>query len=224
MIPRDVAPRGTTPRGGLRRGMTIIEIIVVSAVAVVVLTVLITLSNSSAKMNKAALSSVTLSNALVVQETIATDLRQLGVLPARGPVPLLNEHGLSFFKCVFEDKIIKLRPVKYGCERTPGGNFRLIRTEVQPGKTVKHTLDGILASVKFSLVSHPQFGGVYLKVALELIDDDVKPPTSRTAYTARVTAHDVLCRIPIPTEVGHVRLQQTTKPVVEQDLLPLDPL
>ena len=60
----------------MRRGMTIIEIIVVCGVATVILTVLITLSNSSAKMNKAAMSSVTLQNAVLIQETIATDIRQ----------------------------------------------------------------------------------------------------------------------------------------------------
>lgn len=202
--------------------MTIIEIIVVSAVAVVVLTVLITLSNSSAKMNKAALSSVTLQSALLIQETIATDLRQLGVLSTRGALPLVADRGMSFFKCVFDGKTIKFRPVRYSCERTAKGNYRMVRTEVVNGREERSILDGLLAQIKFSLVSDPQFGSVYLRVNMALIDDDVPAPANRNAFAARVTTHDVLCRVPIPSEVGHPRLAKTCTPVVERDLLPLN--
>ena len=204
--------------------MTIIEIIVVSAIAVVILSVLITISNSSQKMNKAALSSVNVQNALLIQETISTDLRQLGVLPARGAVPLVSDHGLSFFRCVFDGKDIKFRPVRYGCTRTSAGNWRLVRTEVIAGREEKDTLDGLLCEIKFSLVSDPQFGSVYLRVAMALIDDDVPAPAGkeRNAFSARITSHDVLCRIPIPSEVGHPRLQKTCTPIVEHDLLPLN--
>lgn len=202
--------------------MTVIEIIVVSAIAVVILSVLITIQNSSSKMNKAALASVNVQNALLIQETIATDLRQLGVVPQRGALPMLSEKGVSFYRCVFQGSQIRFRPVRYGCERTAAGNYRLIRTEVVGGREEKTRLEGVLSDIKFSAVSDPQFGSVYLRVAMALIDDDVTPPTRRDAFSARITTHDVLCRIPIPSENGHPRLQKTCTPVVEGALLPLN--
>lgn len=202
--------------------MTVIEIIVVSAIAVVILSVLITIQNSNAKMNKAALASVNVQNALIIQETIAADIRQLGVQPQRGALPLLNDTGISFFRCVFQGKEIRFRPVRYGCERTAAGNYRLVRTEVVGGREERTKLEGVINMIRFRLISDPQFGSVYLKVELGLIDDDVPGPARRDALTARVIYHDVLCRIPIPSEVGHPRLQKTCTPVIERDLLPLN--
>jgi type II secretory pathway pseudopilin PulG len=204
-----------------RRGMTIIEILVVSSIGVVVLTVLIAVLSSQSKMNRAAQSSVTLQNALTIEETLAADIRQLGVLPARGAIAIAP-HGLSFYRCVFDAKTIRLRPVKYGCERTRGGNWRLIRTEATPAGLSRTALDGTIAAFEFRRVADPDLGSEYLKVSLAVIDDDVPPPAAPNAYAARVTGHEILCRIPRPSELGHPRLQRTAKPVVERDLLPLD--
>lgn len=204
--------------------MTVLEIMIVCSISVVVLTAIIALSNSSAKLNKAALSSVTLQSALILQETIASDLRQLGVQPPpAAPLPLVAPRGLSFFKCRFVGKKIRFRPVKYGVESTPGGNMRLVRTEVKDTGPDRTTIEGILTALEFRVISDPQAGGAYLKISMSLIDEDVKPPAGRAAFLARITSHDLLCRIPIPSERGMLRVARMVTPDLEAPLLPLDP-
>ena len=201
--------------------MTLIEIMVVSVIGVVVLTVLITLSTSSAKLNKAAQTSVSLQAALLIEESLAADMRQLGVVPGRGPVQT-SARGATFYRCVFDAKSIRYRPVKYSCEKTPGGNWRLIRTEGLPSGPRRQTLDGILADILFRQISDPVLGQVYLRVTMRLIDDDVPLPTTLDAFAARVTQHDIVCKLTIPSEFPLPRVTRTTKPILESDLLPLN--
>ena len=204
--------------------MTVLEVMIVCSISVVVLTALIALSNSSAKLNKAALSSVTLQAALILQETIASDLRQLGVQPPpAAPLPLVAPRGMSFYKCRFVQKKIRFRPVKYSVQATPGGNMRFVRTEVKETGPERTVFEGLLTKLEFAVISHPQHGGAYLKVAMSLIDDDVKPPAGRSAFMARVTSHDLLCRIPIPSARGILRVGRMVTPELEGPLLPLDP-
>jgi hypothetical protein len=204
--------------------MTVLEIMIVCSISVVVLTALIALSNSSAKMNKAALSSVTLQSALILQETIASDLRQLGVQPPpAAPLPLVAPRGISFYKCRFVGKKIRYRAVRYGVEGTPAGNMRLVRTEVTDNGPQRSVIDGLLTRLEFAVISDPDRGGAYLKISLSLIDDDVKPPQGRSALQARITNHDLLCRIPIPSERGMLRVSRMVTPEIEGPLLPLEP-
>jgi hypothetical protein len=197
-------------------------VLIVSTLGVIVLTGLLALSSGGTKMNRAALSSVALQNAILLQEAIAQDIRQMGVDPGRTTLFEIGATSLSFYRVVFDGTAIRLRPVKYGLVRTARGNAQVCRTERSPRGLERTCQPAVLRAFAFELVSDPTFGGRYIRVSMEVLDEDLPPSTAPAAFAVRSSRHDLLARIPIPTPLRNPALAPSTQLLPEGEMLPLD--
>ena len=209
-----------------RTGVSIVEILVVSVLSVVVLGTILGLWSGGTKMNKAAQSSVTLQNALLLEETIYQDFHQMGVDPTSWNTHMVAENCLSFYKVAFDGQVIKLRPVKYTRVASPGGLYFLKRTEVGGGKTTTKTFSNApLLDVKFGQHEDTVFKRRYLTCYLWVAEEDKRRPGSQlTVNQDRPGCRAMIARIPMPSMLGNPAMAEVTKIAPDgSSLLPLDP-
>lgn len=205
----------------MRRGLTIVEVLVALVLVAMVLGALFTFLGTTRRMNEASRGSAAVASALLIEESLAMDMRQLGVDPQRERVFDMTGRGLSFYRNVFDGKTIRLRPVRYAVKRTPAGNSRLERTEVGPRGTVSTTFDGILASVAFGVTGDPQSPVRYLRVTMTVLPEDFAPGSKSVASGVEQV---LLARIPVPVQVANPELAPSCRLLPDGPLLPLDPI
>jgi len=203
--------------------MSLVEMCIMGAVCVVILILLFGLWSSGVKMGKASQTSVALQNAILLQDRIAQDIRQLGLEPNRSELLRLRSDRVSFYKAVFGPREILLRPVRYSLVPSRGGHFRFRREEVTPKGRESTILGAVLQSLRFSMFSDARFGGRDLQVKMVVLDEDVPILPGSPLLGARSTSLDLLARIPIPSQLSNRALAPSRKLIPESPLLPLDP-
>lgn len=204
--------------------MSMLEILVTCIIGSVVLGVVLAFWSGGVKMNKAAQSSVTLQNAMILQEAILQDVRQMGNDPTRPQQFLLGASSLSFFKCFFRGRDMDLIPVKYGVVPSRGGNRLLRRTESGSAGPAVKTFDlAPLSSLMFSLVGD-SLGNRYIRVTMEVLENDraVRGDVP-AALRDRSSRHSLVVRVPTYSMLGDPMLSKVSGFRVLGDLLPLDP-
>lgn len=187
----------------------------------VVLGALYTFLGTTQRMNDSARGSAAVASALLIEENLAMDMRQLGADPKRERLFDMTAAGLSFYRTVFDGKVIRLRPVRYALKRTPAGNARLERTEQGPRGPVTTAFDGILAELSFATTGDPRAPVRYLRVDMNVLPEDFAPG-SRGAATG--VKQVLLARIPVPVQVANPELAASCRLRPEGPLLPLDPI
>jgi Tfp pilus assembly protein PilV len=211
----------------MRRGTTMIEMLMAVTIGLIVLAAILALYSSGAKMNRAAQSSVSLQNAMLLEEMMVEDFRQIAIDPSPDRVNFLQiqPNGVSFFKAAFPDRRIHLRPVRYSVNRTRRGNFQLVRSEQTPRGLQTVIKDGILREIQFSMVGDSLIGTTrYLHVTMVVLDDDLAVnPRVPQAYASRSTVHSVMLKVCFPPTNGYQFLQQSAQMTPDADLLPLLP-
>jgi len=205
-----------------------VEILVVCTLSTTVFAALMGLWNGGIKMNRAAQSSTTLQNALLLEETIFQDFHQLGIDPKSVNSHLQAENCLSFYRVAFVGNEIRLRPVKYARVKGQNGLFFLSRTEVTPdGKTnTKVYRNAPLQHLSFGQLEDATFNRRYLRVDITVAESDRQINTSvQSANQERRGCRTLVARIPIPSGLGDLCLNVATKitPEPASGLLPLDP-
>ena len=202
----------------MRRAYTVVELLIAAALVALVIGTLFGFLSTTRKMNDAARGSAAVAGALLVEETIASDMRMLGVDPKRAHVFDWGPTGLSFYRTVFVKTEIRLRPIRYTVKRTKHGNLQLVRTELVAGKSNTTTLDAILAGLSWSTTHDTGRTVDYLKINMTVLPEDLPPgPEAEKRGTAQV----LLARIPVPVQVVNPELEPTCRLTPEADLLPL---
>lgn len=204
-----------------RDGFTIVEISIAAVLIAVVLGTVFNFLSSTRRMNDAARGSEAVAAALLIEESIAMDMRQLGVDPARPRVFEIGRDGLSFYRTVFAGKAIRLRPVRYSVRKLRSGNFRMERTEIVQGKLVKSQLEGILGAIAFGTTRDKGSSMTYLKVSMTVLPDDVPPASGVDPHGV---AQVLLARIPVPVQLVNPELAPSCALTPEANLLPLESL
>ena len=200
----------------MKRAFTVVEILIVCVLVAVVLYALFGFLSTTRRMNDASRGSAAVAGALLIEETIASDMRQLGVDPKRARVLELSRDGLSFYRTVFDGPAIRLRPVSYAVVRLKSGNAQLARTELVRGKPVRTVLDGILSDVTFTTTTDRAHGVTYLKVGLTVLPDDVPPGSGIDPHGV---SQVLLARIPVPVQIVNPELESTCQILPEADLV-----
>ena len=203
----------------MRNAFTIVEVVVAAVMVAVVLGALFEVLGTARRMNDGARGSAAVASALLLEEALATDLRQLGVDPKREHLFDMNDTGISFYRAVFDGKATRLRPVRWSVRKTKGGNGRLERTEVGPRGPVTTPYDGVLAHVGFATTGDAREPARYLRVTLTVLGEDL----SGAGVAERGVEQVLLARIPVPLEVANPELAASTRLLPEGPLLPLVP-
>ncbi|MBI4864904.1 MAG: prepilin-type N-terminal cleavage/methylation domain-containing protein [Candidatus Riflebacteria bacterium] len=200
-----------------RRGFTVIEVLVALVIASVVLSAVLGLWSAGSRMSASARGSASLAGAMLIEETILRDLRELGIDPRLHDMLLLNDGELSFYKVAFVGEDVRLRPVKYERLESSPGTFLLRRTELLPGgvRSPRTFSQVPLGELSFSLIKDRSFGNRYLRVDFATLD--AATPTA----SGRVRSHSLVVRIPIPSQLGDPRLQSSMRLMPDAALLPL---
>jgi hypothetical protein len=189
-------------------------VLVILGLAGIVLGALLLLWRGGSRMARAAGGSALLSSALLLEESLLQDVRQLGIDPARRDTFLVSEASFSFYRVHFAGEEIRLRPVRWARRPRAGGGVVLARTEAASGKpVVKAFGHAPLASARFMLVGDRDFGNRYLRVELAMRDPEGGSLPGST--------HSLVLRIPTPSELGNPALALASRLVPDADLLPL---
>ncbi len=202
----------------MRRAATVVEMLVVLAISGVVLIGALALWRGGSRMARAAEGSGLLTAAMLLEEALTQDLRQLGIDPQRRDTFLVAESGLSFYRVRFEGDEVRLRPVKWSRAPRAGGGFVLVRTErAADGKLVPRPFgQAALSAVRFGLLGDKDFGNRYVRIEFTVRDPAAgdRPDES---------AHALVLRVPAPSGLGNPALAPVMRVVPEADLLRLEP-
>jgi hypothetical protein len=197
------------------------------SIGLIVLAAILALYSSGAKMNRAAQSSVSLQHAMLLEEMMVEDFRQIAIDPSPDRVNFLQiqPNGVSFFKAAFPDRTVHLRPVRYSVTKTRRGNFQLVRSELTPRGLQNSIKDGVLRDITFTMVGDSVIGTTrYLHVTMRVLDEDLAvDPRVPQAYASRMTMHTVMLKVCFPPTNGYQFLQNSAQLTPEADLLPLLP-
>lgn len=172
-----------------RIGYTVVEIVVVVMLVTIVLAIFWQIFSGSTRMNQAATMSVAIQQALIVQETLAKDIKRLGIPPGAQETMRINPASISFYITQFQegDPVLKLNPVRYSLKGTPNGNMKLVReifdrtgpTEVREVENV--TLD----TFTFNLLADPTGAGRFLIATGTALTEDEPLGTYDPRYAMR---------------------------------------
>ena len=200
----------------MRRATTLVEALVVLALSGVALAGLLALWRGGTRLGRAAEGSSLLTAAMLLQEALTADLRQMGIDPERRDSFLIGDDAISFYRVRFEGLEVKLRPLKWARAPRTGGGFVLVRTERDAAGKLASRPFGLaaLSSVHFGLIGDPQFGNRYVRV--ELV---VRDPAS--GEHPEESAHTVVVHVPMPSGPGNPSLVAAARVVPEADLMPL---
>jgi len=210
------ARRSETATGS--RAYTLVEVVVAVTLGSIVLVALLGLFTAGDRMNRASQSTAVLQSALILEEAILQDIRQLGIDPARKETLLINEACVSFYKVAFSGEEVKLRPVLYERMKKRSGLYFLKRTEVKGGRRVSRTFSQApLGQCRFSFIGDRDFGNRYLRVDFTVLESErvsAKEPD-------RSSTHSLVLRIPTPSGLGDPRLHRAVRLRPETDLIPI---
>jgi len=199
---------------------TLVETIVVAVLGFSVLSVMMGLWSGGSRMSRAAEGSSLLQGALVLEDVLIRDVRQLGHDPRRRESFLLSDGCLSFYRTVFTKNDIRLRPVRFSRVNDGHGNFYLNRAELLPGKKLQENIfrQALLSQCRFSLIQDRFSGNRYLRFEFTVIDRSNEKV--RKASDSSST-HSLVLRIPTPSDLGNPALKPATRILPEADFLPL---
>ena len=186
------------------------------ALSGLVLTALLAIWRGGSRMAHAAEGSSLLTAAMVLEEALTADVRQLGVDPERRDTLLVAQDAVSLYRVHFEGAEVHLRPVRWASAPRAGGGVVLVRTEREAsGKMVSKPFgQAALSSVKFALIGDRDFGNRYLRVDLLVRDPAAGDHPEESA-------HALVLRLPAPSGLGNPALALAGHVMPEADLLPL---
>ena len=197
-----------------RRGFTLLELLIGVATGSAVTWAVMGLWSGATKLTRVAQSTALLSNALLLEDAISRDVCQLGLDPAQSSPLLLSEAAVSFYRVRFRGDDTVLFPLKYARVPGPGGTHLLQRTEWKAGaNSVKTFSHAPLKQLAFSQVEDPMFKTHYLRVYMQLVDDD------RT----RAQEYSLVLRIPAPAQLGNPHFSAALRFEVMSALFPVEP-
>lgn len=191
--------------------MTLVETLVAAAAGAALTWSVLGLWSGARRIGDATAQTVALHDALLLEEALLEDLRQLGV-DADADLPLdVAADRLSFHRVSFAGPRVQLRPVRYTTERTADGYLRLTRTEFGPRGTpaVRKVWSAVpLASLAFELVGDPELGNRYVCVRMRLAAPGA-PHMPGLRDLGRALDHAVLVRVNLPAALADPRLADT---------------
>jgi len=203
----------------------LIETIVVTALLAMVIGMLYVVFSGGQRMDRAAGLTVSMLGALLVQERITVDLKQLGIRPGpEGPVRI-GQSSIAFYRAHFEGPSIHLRPVRYSVEPTPRGNFRLVREEYRYNRRTDRAVvrNVVLRSIRFEEAIDPLGYGRYLTVYLRTLNEDLPLKPADELSSGRVFPLAFLNECPLPALIGATCLSDSAGLVIEGELPPITP-
>lgn len=172
-----------------RTGYTVVEIVVVIMLVSTVLGLFWQIFSGSSRMNQAATMSIAIQQALIVQETLAKDIKRLGVPPGADVPMRINPTSISFYITQFQegDPLLKLNPVRYSLEPTASGNLKLVREAFDSrGLTERRMVENVtLKTFTFNLLSDPAGAGRFLIATGTALTEDDPVDTYDPRYAMR---------------------------------------
>jgi len=215
-------PRRSTR--AFRSGFTLIEILVVATLLVVVFTALTIVFSGGRRMNRAAQLTVAVNGALLIQEQLSIDLKQIGVRPGiLGPVQIAPDgKSMAMYRTSFDGPAIRLKPVRYRLEPTRQGNFKLVREVFEGGSISRSRVirEVVIQSMSFREIIGRLGEGRYVVVTLTTLDDDIRPDQIGVQGHRRFSLM-FLSKVPVPSNLGGAIISKTQNIVVEGPLPPL---
>jgi len=184
-----------------RRGLSMVELLVGAVLSSIVVAAMSVVSTGGCKMTKAALSSVAIQNALILQEMITQDLRQLGQDSETDEIVRLSKRTLSFHKTFFDEESIRSRLIRYSVVPTSSGNMRFCRTEDTPSGPRKTVSAAVLRDLEFQLEPHPSRCSRFLNIRMVVLDDDVPASSVPQSYSARAIENRMTIPLQIPARL-----------------------